>query len=131
MEKVNRFGPAPRPSSELRLAVVKVAFSPAELSKLDLEKGHYTRAAFMRAAALSQKLHAALPPEIAATWAESARVQSCFTQINDIAYSLNQVRQNDGEAAAATKMLAESATILAAFKEFRATVLGGAGLKED
>jgi hypothetical protein len=113
------------------LAVVKVAFSPAELAELDKSKGHYTRAAFMRAAALSQKLHAALPPELATTWAESARVQSCFTQINDIAYSLNQVRQNDGEAVAAAKMLAESASILTAFKEFRAIVLGGPGHRED
>jgi hypothetical protein len=131
VEKLNRFGPAPRPSQDLRLAVVKVAFSPAELAKLDISKGHYTRAAFMRAAALSQKLYAALPAEIATTWAESARVQSCFTQINDIAYSLNQVRQNDCEAAAATKMLAESGSILAVFKEFRATVLGGQGHRED
>jgi hypothetical protein len=131
LEKINRFGPAPRPSNELRLVVVKVAFSPAELSKLDLSKGHYSRAAFLRAAGLEQKLHAALPPEIATSWGESARVQSCFTQINNIAYSLNGTHQNEGEAAAAKKMLAESSSILAAFKEFRAVVLGGAGEVED
>jgi hypothetical protein len=128
---VSRFGPTPRPPQDLRLAVVKVAFSPAELSKLDLEKGHHSRAAFLRAAGLDQKLCAALPVAIATTWAESARVQSCFTQINDIAYSLNQIRQNDGEAAAAAKMLAESASILTAFKEFRASVLNSSGGDED
>jgi hypothetical protein len=131
LEKLNRFGPAPRPPQDLRLAVVKVAFSPAELQKLDSEKGHYTRAAFLRAAGLDQKLHAALPVEIATTWAESARVQACFTQINNIAYSLNQVRQNEGEAAGAAKMLAESTSILVAFKEFRAVVLGRVGKCED
>ena len=131
MKKINRFGPAPRAASELRLTVVKVCHAPLELDNLDAARGHYSRAAFLRAAGQEQKLYAALPPELATTWAESARVQACFTQINDIAYSLNQSRKNDGEAAAAAKMLAESTSILAAFKEFRATVLGGQGHRED
>jgi hypothetical protein len=111
--------------------ITKVAFNGGELLILDDARGHYSRAAFLRAAGLNQKLHAALPAEVVTTWGQSARVQSCFTQINDIAYPLNQVAKNDGELAAAAKMLAESASILAAFKEFRAVVLGGQGHHED
>jgi hypothetical protein len=111
--------------------VSKVAFSNDELAALDKNRGHYSRAAFLRSAGLQQKLHAALPTEIATTWGESARVQACFTQINEIAKPLNEIRKHDGSAAAAAELLAESASILAAFKKFRAVVLGGAGRHED
>lgn len=68
---------------------------------------------------------AAFDAKLLTTWQESARVQACFTQINDIAYLLNSVRKNEAEEAAAAELLARSSEILAAFKEFRATILPG------
>lgn len=114
-----------RGPAELRLTVVKVGFTQDELADLDQRRGHYGRAAFLRAAGLDLKLVAAPTPATVTTWADSARVQACFTQINDIAYLLNTTRQNAGEGAAAAELLNRSAEVLTAFKEFRQAVFGG------
>jgi ferritin-like metal-binding protein YciE len=71
------------------------------------------------------QLQAAFDANLLTTWQQSARVQACFTQINHIAFSLNSIRKNAGEEAAASELLARSSEILAAFKEFRATILPG------
>ena len=107
----------------LKLVVVKVGFNQAEAADLDARRGHYSRAAFIRAAALGARLVAAFDSKLLTTWQKSARVQSCFTQINDIAHSLNLVRKNAGEEAAAAELLARSSEVLAAFKEFRVTIM--------
>jgi hypothetical protein len=114
-----------KPASDLRLTTVKVGFTQDELAHLDTRRGHYGRAAFLRAAGLDIKLMATPSPAAVTTWAESARIQACFTQINDIAYSLNNTRQVDGVESAAAELLARSSEILEAFKEFRAEILGG------
>ncbi|MCY1167895.1 hypothetical protein D9M73_78710 [compost metagenome] len=114
-----------KPASQLRLSIVKVGFTPDELASLDTRRGHYGRAAFLRAAGLDIKLMAAPSAAAVTTWAESARVQACFTQINDIAFSLNNTRQAAGVDSAAAELLSRSAEILSAFKTFRAEILGG------
>lgn len=114
-----------KPAEQLRLVVVKVGFTQDELTSLDTRRGHYGRAAFLRAAGLDIKLWAAPNAAAVTTWAESARIQSCFTQINDIAYSLNETRQALGVDSAAAELLARSSEILEAFKEFRSEILGG------
>ena len=119
----NRFGPAINPADQLKLVVVKVGFDQAEAADLDARRGHHTRAAFLRAAGLGFQLQATFDPKLLTTWQESARVQACFTQINDIAYSLNLVRKNQGEEAAAAELLARSSEILAAFKKIHAVIM--------
>lgn len=121
----SRFGPVARPAKELRLTVVKVGFNADELATLDAKRGHYSRAQFLRAAGLGIRLRAAPDPASVTTWAESARVQACFTQINNIAYLLNSAQLSDGEGVAAAEMLGRSTEILEAFKKFRAEILDG------
>ena len=123
----NRFGPPVKPADQLKLVTVKVGFDQAEVADLDCRRGHHTRAAFLRAAGLGVQLQAAFDAKLLTTWQESARVQSCFSQINDIAYSLNSTRKNAGVDAAAVELLARSAEILAAFKTFRAEILPAQG----
>lgn len=125
MELKKRFGPITKAASLLKLFIVKVGFNQAELAELDARRGHHTRAAFLRAAGLGSKLFAAFDAKLLTTWQESARVQACFTQINDIAYSLNSIRKSEGADAAAAELLARSSEILAAFKAFRAEILPG------
>ena len=125
MSEKNRFGPVTKLAALLKLIIVKVGFNQAEAAELDRRRGHHTRAAFIRAAALGVQLIAAFDAKLLTTWQESARVQACFTQINDIAYLLNSVRKNEGEEAAAAELFARSSEILAAFKTFRATILPG------
>ena len=72
---------------------------------------------------LGARLVAAFDSKLLITWQESARVQACFTQINNIAYSLNAIQKNAGEEAAARELLARSSEILAAFKEFRTQIM--------
>lgn len=127
MELKKRFGPIAKAASLLKLFIVKVGFNQAELAELDARRGHHTRAAFLRAAGLGAKLFAAFDAKLLTTWQESARVQACFTQINDIAYSLNSTRKNAGADAAAAELLARSTEILAAFKTFRAEILPDMG----
>ena len=119
----NRFGLATKLAAQLKLVTVKVGFNQAEAADLDARRGHYSRAAFLRAAGLDAQLQAAFDAKLLTTWSESARVQACFTQINDITYSLNSIRKKEGEEAAAAELLARSAEILAAFKEFRAVIM--------
>lgn len=121
----NRFGPATKPPNQLKLVTVKVGFDQAESTDLDRRRGHYSRAAFLRAAGLNHQLQAAFDARLLTTWQESARVQACFSQINNIAYSLNSSQKHTGEEAAAAELLARSAEILAAFKEFRAQIMPG------
>ena len=123
----NRFGPAAKSAHQLKLVTVKVGFDQAEASDLDARRGHHTRAAFLRAAGLNAKLQAAFDAKLLTTWQQSARVQGCFTQINDIAYSLNSTRKSAGVDAAAAELLARSSEILAAFKDFRAEILPDLG----
>ena len=125
MSEKNRFGPATKLAALLKLIIVKVGFNQAEAADLDRRRGHHTRAAFIRAAALGYQLMAAFDAKLLTTWQESARVQACFTQINNIAHQLNSIRKNEGEEAAAAELLARSSEILAAFKEFRDTILPG------
>lgn len=125
MTAKNRFGPAAKPANQLKLVTVKVGFDQAEAADLDANRGHYTRAAFLRAAGLKAQLQAAFDAKLLTTWQQSARVQACFTQINDIAYSLNLTRKNAGVDAAAAELLTRSTEILAAFKSFRAEILPG------
>lgn len=125
MQRQNRFGPATKPPSQLKLLTVKVGFNQAQAAELDARRGHYSRAEFLRAAGLDIKLMAAPSSAAVTTWAESARIQACLTQINAIAYSLNNIRQADGVESAAAELLARSSEILEAFKEFRAEILGG------
>ena len=123
----NRFGPAAKSAHQLKLVTVKVGFDQAEAADLDARRGHHTRAAFLRAAGLNAKLQAAFDAKLLTTWQQSARVQGCFTQINDIAYSLNSTRKSAGVDAAAAELLARSSEILAAFKDFRAEILPDLG----
>lgn len=106
---------------DLKSHVVKVCLAPAELADLDTRRGHHSRAAFCRAAALSLDLGPL--PDAVRTWAHSARIQSCLTQINNHASSLNGLALAAGQAVAARQLLAESTKILEDFKEFRHTVL--------
>lgn len=119
----NRFGPAQKSAHQLKLVVVKVGFDQAEVADLDARRGHHTRAAFLRAAGLGTQLQAPFDAKLLTTWQESARVQACFTQINNIAYSLNSTQKGLGSDAAATELLARSGEVLAAFKEFRAAIM--------
>lgn len=123
----NRFGPAAKSAHQLKLVTVKVGFDQAEAADLDARRGHYTRAAFLRAAGLDTQLQAAFDAKLLTTWQESARVQACFTQINHIAYSLNSIRKSEGADAAAVELLARSTEILAAFKTFRTEILPDVG----
>lgn len=123
----NRFGPAVKPANQLKLVIVKVGFNQAEADDLDARRGHHTRAAFARAASLEKQLVAAFDAKILTTWQKSARVQACFTHINDIAYSLNLTRKNEGIDAAAAELLLRSSEILDAFKTFRAEILPDLG----
>lgn len=120
-----------KPASALRLTTVKVGFTQDELASLDIRRGHYSRAAFLRAAGLDITLKAAPSAAAVTTWAESARVQACFTQINDIAYSLNETRQVHGADSAAKQLLTRSAEILEAFKKFRSEILDGPPARVD
>lgn len=124
---MRKFGPVAKPANQLKLVVVKVGLDQAEAVDLDARRGHYTRAAFLRAAGLGVQLQAAFDAKLLTTWQESARVQACFTQINDIAYSLNSTRKNAGVDVAAAELLARSSEILAAFKAFRAEILPDLG----
>ena len=124
MQKKNKFGPAPLPSTQLKLTSVKVGFDQAQLAELDSNRGHYPRAAHLRAAGLKEKLKPLPAPGFVSTWSESARVQSCFHHINDHAEHLNSLRLASGEDAAARALQAATAEIYKDFKEFRAEIFG-------
>lgn len=113
------------PASNLRLATVKVGFTQSEQAALDAQRGHYSRAEYLRAAGLNARLQAAPGAELATTWAESARIQSSFHHINKHARELNTIAQRDGSEAAARELLARTSQILADFSEFRVNVFGG------
>ena len=113
-----------KPTSELRLGVVKVSLNKSEMTLLDSLRQHYERAAYMRAAALNQPLPKLPDPAAVTTWAESSRVQSCFTQLNEITKPLNTIRLEKGEEAAARELLRQAPEILALFKKFRMEILG-------
>lgn len=112
-------------ASQLRLACVKVGFTQAELAALDEQRGHYSRAEFLRAAGLGAKLQAAPGAELAATWQSTARLQSSFHHVNKHAKELNTIAVNAGSEAAARELLDRSGEILADFVEFRINVFGG------
>lgn len=112
-------------TSELRLGVVKVSLNLSEMTLLDSLRQHYERAAYMRAAALNQPLPKLPNPAAVTTWAESSRVQSCFTQLNEITRPLNTIRLEQGEEVAARELLRQAPIILSLFKKFRSEILGG------
>lgn len=116
---MNKFGPKPLPSDQLRLAKVRVHFSPVELADLDSRRGHYSRADFLRSTGLGSQLKAAPLPAAVRTWADSARIQSCLTQINQHSTALNSIRLEDGKEKAALELLNRSKEILDEFKAFR------------
>lgn len=126
-----KFGPAPLPPDQLRLAVVKVFFNQSELVDLDARRGHYSRPEFIRSAALGLQLKSAPLPAAVRTWADSARIQSCLTQINEHANQLNSIRQDIGAEQAAIVLLNRSNEVLAAFKEFRHILSELAGMRDD
>ena len=125
MIRKSKYGPAQKPVGELRLLTVKVGLTNDESAQLDARRGHYSRSEFVRAAALGSQLLAAPLPAAVKTWADSARIQACLTQINAHAEALNSTKKDAGDQAAARKMLSESAQILANFKEFRLAILAG------
>lgn len=112
------------PTSELRLVVTKVSWNAAELVVLDANRGHYGRAEFLRAAGLSKSLQAAPGEVLAQTLSTTARVQSCFHHINDIASVLNITRLNEGEEAAARQLLSMCSRMKEDFIKFRVNVFG-------
>jgi hypothetical protein len=114
-----------KPASALRLGTVKVSLNVTEMTLLDELRGHYERSAFMRAAALNQPLPKKPDPLAVTTWAESARIQACFTQLNELAHPLNTIRLEQGEEAAARELLRQAPLILSLFKKFRSEILGG------
>lgn len=127
---MNKFGPKPLPSDQLRLAKVRVHFSPVELADLDSRRGHYSRADFLRATGLGSQLKAAPLPAAVRTWSDSARVQSCLTQINEHASTLNSIRLEDGQEKAALELLNRSNEILNEFKAFRLILSELAGMND-
>lgn len=112
-------------ASQLRLTTVKVGWTQCELAALDVNRGHYGRAEFLRAAGLEAKLQAAPGEVLAHTLSTTARIQSCFHHINDHATVLNTIRLSDGPEAAARELLARAGQMLDDFTEFRAAVFGG------
>lgn len=90
-----------------------------ELADLDAHRGHYSRPEFIRSAALGLQLKAAPLPAAIRTWADSARIQSCLTQINSHASILNSIRLEDGQEQAALELLGRSKEVLNEFKAFR------------
>ena len=90
-----------------------------ELADLDARRGHYSRPEFIRSAALGLQLKAAPLPAAIRTWSDSARIQSCLTQINQHSTALNSIRLEDGKEKAALELLNRSREILDEFKAFR------------
>lgn len=131
MPREKKFGPAPLPSDRLRLAVVKVFFNQDELAVIDAHRGHYPRPAFLRAAGLGIQLKAAPLPAAVRTWADSARIQSCLTQINQHSNILNSIRLEFGSESAAIELLNRSNEVLAEFKEFRLILAELSGMSEQ
>lgn len=121
----------PKPASAIRLGLVKVSLNVTEMTLLDMLRGHYERSAFMRAAALNQPLPKKPDPAAVTTWAESAPIQSCFTQLNEHTQPLNTIRLEQGEEAAARQLLKEAPEILALFKKFRSEILDGGQHGDD
>lgn len=127
---MNKFGPSPLPPERLRLARVRVHFSQQELADLDSRRGHYSRADFLRATGLGTQLKSAPLPLAVRTWSDSARIQSCLTQINSHASTLNSIRLEDGQEQAALELLNRSKEILAEFKAFRLILSELTGLND-
>ena len=111
-------------ADQLRLTVVKVGFTPAELVSLDDRRQHYSRAAFLRAAGLEAKLRAAPGEALAVTIETTARVQSCFHHINEHAKVLNTLSLEHSPKAAALELLYRSGDIKRDFIEFRLAMFG-------
>lgn len=127
---MSKFGPNPLPPEQLRLARVRVHFSQQELADLDSRRGHYSRADFLRSTGLGTQLKSAPLPLAVRTWADSARVQSCLTQINSHASVLNSIRLEDGQENAALELLNRSKEILNEFKAFRLILSELTGMNE-
>lgn len=111
-------------TSELRLTVVKVCHNQAEIAALDVNRGHYGRAEFLRAAGQMASLQAAPGEALAQTLSTSARIQSSFNHINKHALELNTLALEGDQLAIAQEVLRRAPEILAAFTEFRVAVFG-------
>ena len=115
-------GPQPKPLADLRLAGVKVFFTSEELDDLDSRRQNHGRPDFIRSAALGAELAAPLSNAYITTWAESARIQSCLTQINQVARQLNQLKLIGSELEAAHKLQREVIEVSHLLAEFRAAL---------
>lgn len=115
-------GPAPKKLADLRLSGVKVFFTSAELFDLDSRRQNHPRPDFIRAAALAAELAAPLSNSYITTWSESARIQSCLTQINQVARQLNQLKLIGSELEAAHKLQQEIIEVSHLLAEFRAAL---------
>lgn len=127
---MNKFGPKPLPSDQLRLASVRVHFSPLELAELDSRRGHYSRPDFLRATGLGTQLKSAPLPLAVRTWSDSARIQSCLTQINEHSTVLNSIRLEAGQEQAALELLNRATEVLKEFKAFRLILSELTGMNE-
>jgi anti-sigma-K factor RskA len=115
-------GPKTLLMAALRLIGVKVFFNQSEAEDLDSRRGSWSRAEFIRAAALGAELAAPLSAAYADTFQQSARIQADLTQLNQHCRVLNQLRLSGGEQEAAIhllKLLPEISRLLA---EFRASL---------
>ena len=115
-------GPVPRALAFLRTVVVTVKLTISEAAQLDLKRGHHSRSAWMRAAALDMVLAAPLTTKWQTTWEESARLASCLTQINNLAARINCELLGAGEASAVQILLSELQQTRELLAEFRASI---------
>lgn len=122
INKLKKRGPAPRKLKDLRLFGVKVFFTIGELFDVDSRRRVWSRAAFIRAAALGAELAAPLSNEYVTTFNQSSRVQSVLTQLNQHVRTLNELRLVGGELVAAQALAKQVPEISYLLAEFRATL---------
>ena len=108
--------------STLRLANVRVFFTPAELVLLDQKRAFHGRADWLRATGLGRELPAKPTEQWVTTWSESARTAANLTQINNFAHTLNLAQMDAGQVAAVNFFMAELAATTKILAEFRANL---------
>lgn len=107
--------------AEIRTIRVTTWLSPAEAETIDLKRGHYNRASYLRSAGLDREIARAPAPVAREQWADLGRVKGNLAQL---VKHLNLAAHIEGPDRGARDALAKIHDINSMLDELRAWLIG-------